>query len=174
MATKESVDKDGNKVTTTTVKVDVTGLPVQYTAKVNGKDTPVTKVGDQYFTVDDKGNPTTTEVKPKDLTTNMVNPAAAPNAIGSPTTLGNVKSNLPSVNDADKNAKDVAGNPIAGKDNKSAPITAEKAADIVNKAGNNAATVSDVLNAGWNLKNNDEARDFVKPYDTVDFINGKG
>ncbi|WP_323175068.1 YadA-like family protein [Neisseria cinerea] len=174
LATKESVDKDGNKVTTTTVKVDVTGLPVQYTAKVNGKDTPVTKVGDQYFTVDDKGNPTTTEVKPKDLTTNMVNPAAAPNAIGSPTTLGNVKSNLPSVNDADKNAKDVAGNPIAGKDNKSAPITAEKAADIVNKAGNNAATVSDVLNAGWNLKNNDEARDFVKPYDTVDFINGKG
>ena len=158
LATKESVDKDGNKVTTTTVKVDVTGLPVQYTDK-NG--TPVTKVGDKYFTVDDKGNPTATEVKPADLTTNMVNPAAAPNVIGAPTTLGNVKSNLPSVNDV-------------GKDNKSAPITAEKAADIVNKAGNNAATVSDVLNAGWNLKNNDEARDFVKPYDTVDFINGKG
>ena len=174
LATKESVDNDGNKVTTTTVKVDVTGLPVQYTAKVNGKDTLVTKVGDKYFTVDEKGNPTATEVKPEGLTTNMVNPAAAPNAIGAPTTLGNVKSNLPSVNDADKNAKDVAGNPIAGKDNKSAPITAEKAADIVNKAGNNAATVSDVLNAGWNLKNNDEARDFVKPYDTVDFINGKG
>ncbi|MCD2071377.1 YadA family autotransporter adhesin, partial [Neisseria cinerea] len=171
LATKESVDKDGNKVTTTTVKVDVTGLPVQYTDK-NG--TPVTKVGDKYFTVDDKGNPTATEVKPADLTTNMVNPAAAPNVIGAPTTLGNVKSNLPSVNDADKNAKDVAGNPIAGKDNKSAPITAEKAADIVNKAGNNAATVSDVLNAGWNLQNNGEARDFVKPYDTVNFVNGKG
>ena len=171
LATKESVDKDGNKVTTTTVKVDVTGLPVQYTDK-NG--TPVTKVGDKYFTVDDKGNPTATEVKPADLTTNMVNPAAAPNVIGAPTALGNVKSNLPSVNDADKNAKDVAGNPIAGKDNKSAPITAKEAADIVNKAGNNAATVSDVLNAGWNLQNNGEARDFVKPYDTVNFINGKG
>ena len=154
LATKESVDKDGNKVTTTTVKVDVTGLPVQYTDK-NG--TPVTKVGDKYFTVGD----TATEVKPADLTTNMVNPAAAPNVIGAPTTLGNVKSNLPSVNDV-------------GKDNKSAPITAEKAADIVNKAGNNAATVSDVLNAGWNLQNNGEARDFVKPYDTVNFINGKG
>ena len=171
LATKEFVDNDGNKVTTTTVKVDVTGLPVQYTDK-NG--TPVTKVGDKYFTVDDKGNPTATEVKPADLTTNMVNPAAAPNVIGAPTTLGNVKSNLPSVNDADKNAKDVAGNPIAGKDNKSAPITAKEAADIVNNAGNNAATVSDVLNAGWNLKNNDKARDFVKPYDTVDFIDGKG
>ena len=171
LATKESVDKDGNKVTTTTVKVDVTGLPVQYTDK-NG--TPVTKVGDKYFTVDDKGNPTATEVKPADLTTNMVNPAAAPNVIGAPTALGNVKSNLPSVNDADKNAKDVDGKPIAGKDNKAAPITAKEAADIVNKAGNNAATVSDVLNAGWNLQNNGEARDFVKPYDTVNFINGKG
>ena len=174
LATKESVDKDGNKVTTTTVKVDVTGLPVQYTAKVNGKDTPVTKVGDKYFTVDDKGNPTTTEVKPADLTTNMVNPAAAPNEIGAPTTLGNVKSNLPSVNDADKNAKDIDGNPIAGKDNKSAPIDAAKAADIAKNAGNNAATVSDVLNAGWNLQNNGEAKDFVKPYDTVNFVDGKG
>ena len=171
LATKESIDKDGNKVTTTTVKVDVTGLPVQYTDK-NG--TPVTKVGDKYFTVDDKGNLTTTEVKPADLTTNMVNPAVAPNAIGGPTALGNVKSNLPSVNDADKNAKDVAGNPIAGKDNKSAPITAKEVADIVNKAGNNAATVSDVLNAGWNLQNNGEAKDFVKPYDTVNFVDGKG
>ena len=171
LATKESVDKDGNKVTTTTVKVDVTGLPVQYTDK-NG--TPVTKVGDKYFTVDDKGNPTTTEVKPADLTTNMVNPAAKPNEIGAPTTLGNVKSNLPSVNDADKNAKDIDGNPIAGKDNKSAPIDAAKAADIAKNAGNNAATVSDVLNAGWNLQNNGEAKDFVKPYDTVNFVDGKG
>ena len=182
LATKESVDKDGNKVTTTTVKVDVTGLPVQYTDK-NG--TPVTKVGDKYFTVDDKGNPTATEVKPADLTTNMVNPAAAPNVIGAPTTLGNVKSNLPSVNDEDKNAKDVDGNPIAGKDNKSAPITATEAADLLNPktadgkanpkfAGNNAATVSDVLNAGWNLQNNGEAKDFVKPYDTVNFVDGKG
>ena len=182
LATKESVDKDGNKVTTTTVKVDVTGLPVQYTDK-NG--TLVTKVGDEYFTVDDKGNPTTTEVKPADLTTNMVNPAAAPNVIGAPTALGNVKSNLPSVNDADKNAKDVAGNPIAGKDNKSAPITATEAADLLNLktadgkanpkfAGNNAATVSDVLNTGWNLQNNGEAKDFVKPYDTVNFVDGKG
>ena len=182
LATKESVDKDGNKVTTTTVKVDVTGLPVQYTDK-NG--TPVTKVGDKYFTVDDKGNPTVTEVKPADLTTNMVNPAAAPNVIGAPTALGNVKSNLPSVNDADKNAKDVAGNPIAGKDNKSAPITATEAADLLNPktadgkanpkfAGNNAATVSDVLNTGWNLQNNGEAKDFVKPYDTVNFVDGKG
>ena len=171
LATKESVNNDGTKVTTTTVKVDVTGLPVQYTDK---KGKPVTKVGDKYFTVDDKGNPTTTEVAPADLTTNMVNPAAAPNEIGAPTTLGNVKSNLPSVNDKDKNAKDVDGKPIAGKDNKSAPVDAAKAADIAKNAGNNAATVSDVLSAGWNLQNNGEAKDFVKPYDTVNFVDGKG
>ena len=171
MVTVDAKNEDGSKKATTFVKVDVTGLPVQYTDK-NG--TPVTKVGDKYFTVDKDGNPTTTEVKPADLTTNMVNPAAAPNEIGAPTTLGNVKSNLPSVNDADKNAKDVAGNPIAGKDNKSAPIDAAKAADIAKNAGNNAATVSDVLNAGWNLQNNGEAKDFVKPYDTVNFVDGKG
>ena len=171
MVTVDAKNEDGSKKATTFVKVDVTGLPVQYTDK-NG--TPVTKVGDKYFTVDKDGNPTTTEVKPADLTTNMVNPAAAPNVIGAPTALGNVKSNLPSVNDADKNAKDVDGNPIAGKDNKSAPIDAAKVADIAKNAGNNAATVSDVLNAGWNLQNNGEARDFVKPYDTVNFVDGKG
>ena len=171
MVTVDAKNEDGSKKATTFVKVDVTGLPVQYTDK-NG--TPVTKVGDKYFTVDDKGNPTTTEVAPADLTTNMVNPAAKPNEIGAPTTLGNVKSNLPSVNDADKNAKDVDGNPIAGKDNKSAPIDAAKAADIAKNAGNNAATVSDVLNAGWNLQNNGKDKDFVKPYDTVNFVDGKG
>ncbi|WP_156802074.1 YadA-like family protein [Faucicola boevrei] len=38
----------------------------------------------------------------------------------------------------------------------------------------NAATVGDVLNAGFNLQNNDTAKDFVKPYDTVNFVDGKG
>ncbi|MBS9780149.1 MAG: YadA-like family protein [Moraxellaceae bacterium] len=40
--------------------------------------------------------------------------------------------------------------------------------------GSNVATVDDVLNAGWNLQNNSIAKDFVKPYDTVDFANGQG
>ncbi|WP_303819695.1 ESPR-type extended signal peptide-containing protein, partial [Actinobacillus minor] len=38
----------------------------------------------------------------------------------------------------------------------------------------NAATLGDVLNAGWNLQENGEAKDFVKPYDTVNFANGTG
>ena len=52
------------------------------------------------------------------------------------------------------------------------PVTEEKKVLNPNYIGNNAATVSDVLNAGWNLQNNGEARDFVKPYDTVNFVNG--
>ena len=155
MVTVDAKNKDGSKKATTFVKVDVTGLPVQYTDK-NG--TPVTKVGDKYFTVDDKGNPTTTEVAPADLTTNMVNPAAAPNEIGAPTTLGNVKSNLPET----KNGNNPTLNQAAPTD------------EDADKVKNNAATVSDVLNAGWNLQNNGEAKDFVKPYDTVNFIDGEG
>ena len=155
MVTVDAKNKDGSKKATTFVKVDVTGLPVQYTDK-NG--TPVTKVGDKYFTVDDKGNPTTTEVAPADLTTNMVNPAAAPNEIGKPTTLGNVKSNLPET----KNGNNPTLNQAAPTD------------EDADKVKNNAATVSDVLNAGWNLQNNGEAKDFVKPYDTVNFIDGEG
>ena len=35
-----------------------------------------------------------------------------------------------------------------------------------------AASIADVLNAGFNLKNNDTDKDFVSTYDTVDFANG--
>ena len=155
MVTVDAKNENDSKKATTFVKVDVTGLPVQYTDK-NG--TPVTKVGDKYFTVDKDGNPTTTEVKPADLTTNMVNPAAAPNKIGEPTTLGNVKSNLPET----KNGNNPTLNQTAPTD------------EDADKVKNNAATVSDVLNAGWNLQNNGKAKDFVKPYDTVNFVDGKG
>ena len=114
--------------------------------------------------------------------------------------ITNVKSNLPQVNDKDKTVIGPDGKPYT-KDgnvvtgNNKAPITAEDVANVLqpyelnndgttkvddkgkpvankNYAGNNAATVSDVLNAGWNLQNNGEAKDFVKPYDTVNFING--
>lgn len=37
-----------------------------------------------------------------------------------------------------------------------------------------AASVQDVLNSGWNLKGNGSAVDFVRAYDTVNFVNGKG
>ncbi|WP_455942322.1 YadA family autotransporter adhesin, partial [Neisseria sp.] len=78
-----------------------------------------------------------------------------------PTTLSNVEGNL----DGAKTGTD-------------APTTSATAPTVGTGTGevnkNNAATVGDVLNAGWNLQNNGEARDFVKPYDTVNFVNGKG
>ena len=86
------------------------------------------------------------------------------NGTTSPTTLSNVKSNLPET----RNTADAA-NPASKS--QSAPIigTAEG-----NVNANNAATVGDVLNSGWNLKGNGSAVDFVRAYDTVNFVNGKG
>jgi len=48
------------------------------------------------------------------------------------------------------------------------------AAKPANINGSNAATVNDVLNAGWNLQGNGEAKDIVTAYDTVNFANGTG
>ena len=161
--------KDGIR----TITVEAAQTPVVYTNKAGDK---LVKVGDKFYKAGDvvNGKPkeNAQEVPKGDVIASMNN---GDNKTNKPMQLANIGSNLPTVNDTNKQAFDPnSTTPKAGKDNKSAPITAEKAADIVNKAGNNAATVSDVLNAGWNLKNNDEARDFVKPYDTVDFINGKG
>ena len=180
MVTVDSKNEDGTKKATTFVKVDVSGMPVQYTT-ADGK--PAIKVGDKFYPVDENGDPITKNadgssadpLDPADIITNLINPAAKPDEKGNTTTLGNIKNNLPTVNDANKTAADKNGEPLVGKDNKAAPITAEEAANIANStSGNNAATVSDVLNAGWNLQNNGEARDFVKPYDTVNFVDGKG
>ncbi|MCK3655924.1 hypothetical protein A4G19_09165 [Pasteurellaceae bacterium Macca] len=85
--------------------------------------------------------------------------------------INNVTSNLqPTYNQGDK---------VFDKDGKLVDVEpavtktqAAPAAEEIAKIHNNAATVGDVLNAGWNLQNNGEARDFVKPYDTVNFVNG--
>lgn len=86
------------------------------------------------------------------------------NGTKSPTTLSNVKSNLPET----RNTADAA-NPASKS--QSAP-TIGTADGNVN--ANNAATVGDILNSGWNLKGNGSAVDFVRAYDAVNFVNGKG
>lgn len=88
--------------------------------------------------------------------------------------LANVASHLPSVSDTDKDATDVDGFTKLSTKNTEAPITAAKAAEILEKSGDHAATVSDVLNAGWNLQGNNKAVDFVRPFDTINFVDGKG
>ena len=73
---------------------------------------------------------------------------------------------------------DVAGNLDGAKTGTNAPTTSATkptlgtAANEVNS--NNAATVGDVLNAGWNLQEKGTAKDFVTAYDTVNFIDGEG
>lgn len=86
----------------------------------------------------------------------------------SPTTLSNVKSNLPET----RNTAD-ADNPTGKPASKSQSAPTIGTADG-NVNANNAATVGDVLNSGWNLKGNGSAVDFVRAYDTVNFVNGKG
>ncbi|WGE31418.1 YadA-like family protein [Actinobacillus genomosp. 2] len=66
--------------------------------------------------------------------------------------------------------------PTASKfDNGVAGSEAPKSQDApTNVNTGKAATLGDVLNAGWNLKENGTEKDFVTPYETVDFVNGNG
>ena len=91
LVTKDRLDPLGKVVTTTTVKVDVEGLPITYTNK-DGK--PIVKKGDKFYLLDDKGNATDTEVKVEDIKTNLVAPNSKANEIGAPQSLGNVASGL--------------------------------------------------------------------------------
>ena len=88
----------------------------------------------------------------------------------------NVSLTKDGLNNGGQNITNVAGNLPGAKKDTTAPTTSSEgpsATDLPNIT-NNAATVGDVLNAGWNLQNNGEAKDFVKPYDTVNFVDGKG
>ena len=93
--------------------------------------------------------------------TEVITSVNSPDGTTTPATLANVAGNL------DGAKKDTT----APKAEAAAPNTTNKDGDkYINP--NNAATVGDVLNAGWNLQENGTAKDFVKPYDTVNFING--
>ena len=176
-------------VRTITVKVDdqtstnnaVT--PVVYTDQDGNQVYPTGKKdkdGNQIFNKKPDGTG-------EDVTGPVKTTINGPKGTTSPTSLTNVKNNIPNVNDTSKTITDADGNekPAPGdvENINKAPLTAEEAAALANPKtkdgqtnpkyiGNNAATVSDVLNAGWNLQNNGAARDFVKPFDTVNFVNG--
>ena len=178
-------------VRTITVKVDdQTSMnnavtPVVYTDQDGNQVYPTGKKdkdGNQIFNKKPDGNG-------EEVTGPVKTTINGPKGTTSPTSLSNVKNNIPNVNDGSKTITDADGNeklaPGDVENIKKAPLTAEEAAALANPKtkdgqtnpkyiGNNAATVSDVLNAGWNLQNNGESRDFVKPYDTVNFVNGLG
>ena len=86
--------------------------------------------------------------------------ASMQNAAGNttaPTTLANVKGNLADTSNA-------TGNPNGN----------DRATLATGNKGNNAATVNDVLNAGFTVQGNGADKDFVTHGDTINFVNGQG
>ena len=135
-------------------------MPVVYTT-VNGKKA-VKKPDGKFYELDDAGNVTSTVVPNADVIASMND---GNNSVTSPMTLANIKSTLP----------DTFSTTINPKDNSAATITTTQAAPVLTPGQYNyAATLGDVLNAGWNLQANGSAVDFVKPYDTVNFASADG
>ena len=135
-------------------------MPVVYTT-VNGKKA-VKKPDGKFYELDDKGNVTSTVVPNGDVIASMNDGS---NSVTSPMTLANIKSTLPDT-------FSTATNP---KDGSAATVTKTQAAPALTPSQYNyAATLGDVLNAGWNLQADRKAVDFVKPYDTVNFASADG
>ena len=135
-------------------------MPVVYTT-VNGKKA-VKKPDGKFYELDDKGNVTSTVVPNGDVIASMND---GNNSVTSPMTLANIKSTLPDTFSTTTNPKD----------GRVATITTTQAAPVLERNQYNyAATLGDVLNAGWNLQANGSAVDFVKPYDTVNFASEDG
>ena len=95
-------------------------------------------------------------------------------------TIGKKDEEKPVTVTADKHITNVASNlpETKNKDDKGEATKSQAAPTMCNGENevnpNTAATVGDVLNAGWNLQGNGTAVDLVKPYDTVNFVNGVG
>ena len=135
-------------------------MPVVYTT-VNGKKA-VKKPDGKFYELDDAGNVTSTVVPNADVIASMND---GNNSVTSPMTLANIKSTLPDTFSTTTNPKDGSAATIT---------TAQTAPVLTKNQYNHAATLGDVLNAGWNLQANGSAVDFVKPYDTVNFASEDG
>ncbi|WP_118859723.1 Hia/Hsf adhesin N-terminal domain-containing protein [Haemophilus haemolyticus] len=194
-AVVENVDKDGNKVTNTYVRTDLTGLPVQYTTE-DGK--AVSKVGDKYYTLDDKGEPSATPLSDEavgKLSVNLVSPTVGnnPTAGNKPTALGNLANGaktfdapkaedgkeLALANDGKYYPKDKVGaNNAAPTDGTASVKVANPGkaglADLANSTSSNAATVGDLKNLGWQISAGDSYNDQVRNADKVNFKGSNG
>ncbi|WP_227717168.1 beta strand repeat-containing protein [Neisseria elongata] len=121
--------------------------PVVYT-KADGSKVYKHTDGNFY----DQPNGAGTQVAAGDVIASM---NAGDNTTSTPTTLANVKGNLADAATETANPANNSRSDFAGK-------------------GNNAATVNDVLNAGFNVQGNGVAKDFVTHGDTINFVNGQG
>ena len=152
LTVKQELDGNGNQSYTYALDsqsvVQNAQTPVVYT-KADG--TKVYKQPDgKFYDAPTGGN----EVAAGDVIASMQDAAGSTTA---PTTLANVKGNLADTSNA-------TGNP-SGND---------RTALTANNKGNNAATVNDVLNAGFTVQGNGADKDFVTHGDTINFANGQG
>jgi len=152
LTVQQNVDGNGNQTYTYTVDaqsvVQSAQAPVAYT-KADGTKVYKHTDGNFYDAPNGAGN----QVAAADVITSLQNAAGSTTA---PTTLANVKDNL-----ADTAA--AVTNPTG---NDRTTLSANK--------GHNAATVNDVLNAGFTVQGNGVDEDFVTHGDTVNFVNGQG
>ena len=152
LTVQQNVDANGNQTYTYTVDaqsvVQNAQAPVAYT-KADGTKVYKHTDGNFYDAPNGAGN----QVAAADVITSLQNAAGSTTA---PTTLANVKDNL-----ADTAA--AVTNPTG---NDRTTLSANK--------GHNAATVNDVLNAGFTVQGNGVDEDFVTHGDTVNFVNGQG
>ena len=152
LTVKQELDGNGNQSYTYALDsqsvVQNAQTPVVYT-KADG--TKVYKHPDgKFYDAPTGGN----EVAAGDVIASMQDASGNTTA---PTTLANVKGNLADTSNA-------TGNP-SGND---------RATLAAGNKGNNAATVNDVLNAGFTVQGNGTDKDFVTHGDTINFANGQG
>ena len=152
LTVKQELDGNGNQSYTYALDsqsvVQNAQTPVVYT-KADG--TKVYKRPDgKFYDAPTGGN----EVAAGDVIASMQDAAGNTTA---PTTLANVKSNLADTATATTN-----------------PANNDRATLTANNKGNNAATVNDVLNAGFTVQGNGTDKDFVTHGDTINFANGQG
>ncbi|WP_153712278.1 YadA-like family protein [Eikenella corrodens] len=152
LTVKQELDGNGNQSYTYALDaqtvVQNAQTPVVYT-KADG--TKVYKRPDgKFYDAATGGN----EVATGDVIASMQD---ADGSTTAPTTLANVKNNL-------ANTATATGNPNGN----------DRATLAAGNKGNNAATVNDVLNAGFTVQGNGQDKDFVTHGDTINFVNGQG
>ena len=153
LTVKQELDGQGNQSYTYALDaqsvVQNAQTPVVYT-DANGNKVYKHTDGNFYTQPNGAG----TQVAAGDVIASMQNAAGDTTA---PTTLANVKGNLADTSNA-------TGNPNGN----------DRATLAAGNKGNNAATVNDVLNAGFTVQGNGAAKDFVTHGDTINFVNGQG
>ena len=112
-----------------------------------------------------------TSITPNGVTITQPAPKDGENAGKVPAPVSLTKDGL---NNGGNSITNVKSNLTETTNDQPTPATKAEKPENIDALKNNVATVGDVLNAGWNLKENNKEKDFVKPYDTVDFVNGVG